>query len=215
MKFLVIKKLRAGIRMTPTAQMIREHEEIVLRDADCAYAFVGGGGFSIQNANSAEDLNQRLMSSPVGLFYEFDLRALTDYSKFMNIAQMVTLLDTFVSQVAVFNNTFTHDPIAIPYTAADLNNIKQFYDSSVIVITPTNRQEKGPDEVVNDFAKTAPLKFDNFSGLRADDNSGLVTGWGEYSDNDNGRRPIRFQFNYVLTAGGWLVRQVIAWNFFP
>jgi len=46
--------------------------------------FLGGGGFSIQNANSAEELNQRMMGSPLALFYEFDVRALTDCAKFMD-----------------------------------------------------------------------------------------------------------------------------------
>ena len=46
--------------------------------------FLGGGGFSIQNANSAEELNQRMMGSPLALFYEFDVRALTDYAMFMD-----------------------------------------------------------------------------------------------------------------------------------
>jgi hypothetical protein len=46
--------------------MIRAHKEVVLSavkrgEADCAYAFLGGGGCSIQNANSAEELNQSLM----------------------------------------------------------------------------------------------------------------------------------------------------------
>jgi hypothetical protein len=45
---------------------------------------LGGGGFSIQNSNSAQELNQRLMGSPLGLFYEFDVRALTDYGQFMD-----------------------------------------------------------------------------------------------------------------------------------
>ena len=75
--------------MIPTVEMVRAHKEVVLSavkrgDADCAYAFLGGGGFSIQNAESAEDLNQRLMGSPLALFYEFDVRALTDYGKFMD-----------------------------------------------------------------------------------------------------------------------------------
>lgn len=57
--------------MQPTSQMIRAHKEVVLGavkrgDADCTYAFLGGGGVSIQNANSAEELNQRLMGSPLG-----------------------------------------------------------------------------------------------------------------------------------------------------
>ncbi|MDA4120406.1 MAG: hypothetical protein OK436_07440 [Thaumarchaeota archaeon] len=89
MKFLVIRKVRTGTGMQPTSQMIRAHKEVVLGavkrgDADCTYAFLGGGGFSIQNANSAEELNQRLMGSPLGLFYEFDVRALTDYGQFMD-----------------------------------------------------------------------------------------------------------------------------------
>ena len=89
MKFLVIRKPRMGTGMVPTGGMIRAHKEVLLNavkrgDADCAYAFLGGGGFSIQNANSAEELNQRMMGSPLALFYEFDVRALTDYAKFMD-----------------------------------------------------------------------------------------------------------------------------------
>jgi hypothetical protein len=75
--------------MTPTVEMVRAHKEVVLSavkrgEADRAYAFLGGGGFSIQYANSAEELNQRLMGSQLGLFYEFDVPALTDYGKFMD-----------------------------------------------------------------------------------------------------------------------------------
>ena len=89
MKFLVIRKIRTGTGIQPTSQMIRAHKEVVLGavkrgEADCAYAFLGGGGFSIQTANSAEELNQRLMGSPLGLFYEYDVRALTDYGQFMD-----------------------------------------------------------------------------------------------------------------------------------
>ena len=89
MKFLVIRKPRLGTGIIPTGDMIRAHKEVVLNavkrgDADCAYAFLGGGGFSIQNANSTEELNQRLMGSPLALFYEFDVRPLTDYAKFMD-----------------------------------------------------------------------------------------------------------------------------------
>ncbi len=90
MKFLVIRKPRTGLSIAPTSQMIRAQKEALLAavkrgEADCAYAFVGGGGFSIQNANSAEELNQRMMSSPMGLFYDFDVRTLTDYGQFMDI----------------------------------------------------------------------------------------------------------------------------------
>jgi len=89
MKFLVIRKPRTGTGMIPTAEMVRAHKEVVLSavkrgDADCTYAFLGGGGFSIQNADSADDLSQRLMGSPLALFYKFDVRALTDDGKFMD-----------------------------------------------------------------------------------------------------------------------------------
>ena len=89
MKFLVIRKPRMGTGMTLTSQIVRAHKEVVLAavkrgEADCAYAFLGGGGFSIQNANSTEELNQRIMGSPMALFYEFDVRALTDYGQFMD-----------------------------------------------------------------------------------------------------------------------------------
>jgi glycine betaine/choline ABC-type transport system substrate-binding protein len=89
MKYLVILKPRIGTGITRTVQMIRAQKETVLGalkrgEIDCTYAFVGGGGFRIQNANSTEELNQRLMGSPLGLFYEFDVRALTDYAQFMD-----------------------------------------------------------------------------------------------------------------------------------
>ncbi len=89
MKFLVIRRPRMGASVMPSAQLIRAHKEVVLEalkrgDIDCTYAFVGGGGFSIQNANSAEELNQRLLGSPLGMFYDFDVRALTDYAQYMD-----------------------------------------------------------------------------------------------------------------------------------
>ena len=88
MKFLLIRKPRMGTGMTPTSEMVRTQKETVLGalkrgEADCVYAFVGGG-CAILNANSAEELNQRLMGSPLGLFYEFEVRALTDYGQFMD-----------------------------------------------------------------------------------------------------------------------------------
>ena len=89
MKFLVIRKPRAGTTIQPTSQLIRAQKEGLLGaikrgEADCAYAFVGGGGISILNANSAEEVNQRLFGSPLGLFYEFEVRPLADYGKFMD-----------------------------------------------------------------------------------------------------------------------------------
>ena len=70
MKFLVIRKPRVGAPVQPTSQTIRAQKEGLLAaikrgEIDCTYAFVGGGGFSIANANSAEELNQRMFSSPL------------------------------------------------------------------------------------------------------------------------------------------------------
>jgi hypothetical protein len=89
MKFLVIRKPRVGALVQPTSQTIRAQKEGLLAaikggEADCAYAFLGGGGFSILNANTAEEVNQRLFGSPLGLFYEFEVHALSDYGQFMD-----------------------------------------------------------------------------------------------------------------------------------
>ena len=55
---------------------------------DCIYAFPGGGGsVAIANAGSMEQLNERLMNSPLFLNSDFDLRPPTDYGKYMeNVA---------------------------------------------------------------------------------------------------------------------------------
>jgi muconolactone delta-isomerase len=89
MKFLVIRKPRIGPNMQPTSQLIRAQKEAVLAavkrgEADCTYAFVGGGGFSIQNADSGEEVNQRLLGWPMGLFYEFEVRPLADHGQLMD-----------------------------------------------------------------------------------------------------------------------------------
>jgi hypothetical protein len=229
MKFLVTRKPRMGTGITPTAEMIRAHKEVVLSavkrgEADCAYAFVGGGGFSIQNANSAEDLNQRLMSSPLGLFYDFEVRALTDYGKFMDTVaenfekqqmtsrQMGTLYSSlyssFAYQVGVFNATFNHLP---PYTPAELDMVGQFYENNIQVTSPGN-VIRDKQTTLNDFANTAPLTFaPDFPSLNVNLTSGIVKGSGSYSDTDNGNRPISFQFNYVQNAAGeWKVKGALA-----
>jgi muconolactone delta-isomerase len=93
MKFLLIRKPRFGTGMTPTSKAIREHKESALNAVksgtlDCIYAVPGGGGsVAIANAESAEQLNETLANSPLFLFSEFEVRPLTDYSKYMdNIA---------------------------------------------------------------------------------------------------------------------------------
>ena len=47
----------------------------------------GGGNVGIVNADSAEQLNEMLMNTPLFLCSEFDVRPLTDYDKYMeNVA---------------------------------------------------------------------------------------------------------------------------------
>jgi hypothetical protein len=87
MKFLLIRRPRAGAER-PTSKMIRTHKEYVLskvkdKSIDCTYAFLGGGGCSIVNADSAEQLNEQIFASPLALFYEYEIRALSDYASFM------------------------------------------------------------------------------------------------------------------------------------
>ena len=88
MKYLLIRKPRVGAER-PTAQNVRAQKDYVLAKvkegvADCAYAFVGGGGCSIVNADSPEKLNEMLWGGPMALFYDYDVRPLTDYGRFMD-----------------------------------------------------------------------------------------------------------------------------------
>jgi hypothetical protein len=88
MKYLLIRKPRAGAER-PTAATIRAQKEYVLGKlkegvVDCTYAFVGGGGCSIINADSAEKLNEQLFGGPMALFYEYEVKALSDYASFMD-----------------------------------------------------------------------------------------------------------------------------------
>lgn len=87
MKYLLIRKPRVGAER-PTAQTIRAHKDYVLGRVkegviDCTYAFVGGGGCSIVNADSPESLNEQIFSSPMARFYEYEIRPLSDYAAFM------------------------------------------------------------------------------------------------------------------------------------
>ena len=90
MKFLVIRKPRIGTQMALTSKTIREHREGTLNAVkqgtlDCIYAVPGGGGsIAIANADSAEQLNDTLMNTPLFLFSEWEIRPLTDYAKYMD-----------------------------------------------------------------------------------------------------------------------------------
>jgi muconolactone delta-isomerase len=79
--------------MVPTSKAIREQKQGALDGIkrgtlDCIYAFPGGGGnVGIANADSPEQLNEILMGTPLFLYSEFEVHALTDYDKYMeNVA---------------------------------------------------------------------------------------------------------------------------------
>jgi len=221
MKFLVIRKFRTGTGMTPTAEMIRAHKEVVLgavnsKDADCAYAFVGGGGFSIQNAKSAEDLNQRLMRSPLALFYEFDVHALADYGLFMdalaenleNQQLFATLNNTWDQSIPEFNAAFH-----TPNNSGPANQfVNTYYDPNITVTKPSGAVLHGTAAVLKDFMQSCPQFYPTHI-TTMDPNSGKVVGDGTFQDNDHpGKiRTIHFEFTWVRNASGnWIVTN--AWS---
>jgi hypothetical protein len=77
MKFLVIRKPRFGTGRIATSKLIREGkqsaaEAVKAGTIDCIYAFPGGGNVAIVNADSPEQLNERLMATP--LFFIRNMR---------------------------------------------------------------------------------------------------------------------------------------------
>jgi len=90
MKFLVIRKPRIGGALVASSKTIRENKERALGlvkqgRLDCVYGIAGGGGsVSIANADSLEQLHENIVGSPLFLSSEWDIRPLTDYSKYMD-----------------------------------------------------------------------------------------------------------------------------------
>jgi muconolactone delta-isomerase len=84
MKFFVTAKIRTGARVSSrTLEAHNEYLRASLADGsiDCIYAFVGGGGFSISNADSPEQMQERLAQSPLFPFVEWEVHALIDYNR--------------------------------------------------------------------------------------------------------------------------------------
>jgi hypothetical protein len=78
MKFLTIVKPGPA---PPPVDLIRSAEEWVdgkLSDGtfECCYAFVDGGGFSVGEAESLEELMDDLLDYPLAPFVDYDVRAL-------------------------------------------------------------------------------------------------------------------------------------------
>jgi hypothetical protein len=93
MKFLTIVKPGPA---PPPVDLIRSAEEWVdgkLSDGtfECSYAFVDGGGFSVGEADSLEQLMDDLLDYPLAPFVDYDVRALvgTDHAfqRFIDTAE--------------------------------------------------------------------------------------------------------------------------------
>jgi hypothetical protein len=205
--------------MKRIAEMLRAKKESVLDasnrgGADCAYAFLSGSSFGIQEANSAEDLKQKLKSSPLDFFYDFEVHALAD-SRVMDILaekfekqrllsqQVATLQETWAQSVPDFDAAFrTHNPIA----ANQFGN--KYYDPGITVTTPSNRVLNGRAAVLDDFVQTCP-QFHPKNIIVMDPASGKVIGNGTFLDNDHaGTRTIHFGFTWINPAGDWIVKDV-------
>ena len=78
MKFLV---LATPGPVPPPVDMIRSGQEWIegrLADGriECSYAYAGGGGFSITQADSHEELMDELLDYPLSGFVQFEVRPL-------------------------------------------------------------------------------------------------------------------------------------------
>src|SRR6185437_4764935 len=100
MEFLVVRRPRIEATPAEDIRFIRENKQDVidvLKHGDAHFAsFWGGAGFDIQKADSEEELSERLMKSPLHLFYQFKVLALADQSRVTSI-----LAETFKSQQVV------------------------------------------------------------------------------------------------------------------
>jgi len=90
MKSLLIRKPRTGAEASDCqddsrsqgagSEQVKEYVLSRVKDKaiDCTYPFRGGGGCSIANADSTDQLNEQLSASPMALFYKYEIRALSD-----------------------------------------------------------------------------------------------------------------------------------------
>jgi len=179
-------------------------------------SFLSGGGLSIQNADSEKELNEKLMGSPLGLFYQFNVLALENQSRLVDILaetfeeqrvlsnRATKLEDTWHQSVSDFDAAFRTPN---PYAANQFGN--EYYDPNITVITPSNKKLYPRDVVLADFIQTCP-QFHPKNITTMDQNSGMVIGNGTFWDNDHpGTRTIHFEFTWIQNGSGdWVVKNV-------
>ena len=80
MKFLITTKRRTNPLPVETMEPARNWINAKLRDGtlDCCYGLVTGGGVSIANAKSHEDLMKMLMEYPESRYVDFEVQDLCD-----------------------------------------------------------------------------------------------------------------------------------------
>ena len=90
MKFLVYGKLaRHGLplkRVLPILKASKEWHEQKIKDGtiECLYNVIEGGGFAIQNHESAEDAYNSLFDYPGYLLYDWEITPLVDNKQIMD-----------------------------------------------------------------------------------------------------------------------------------
>ena len=89
MKFLVVTKRRATPLPVNTMEPARKWigDKLADRTMDCCYGLVNGGGVSITNANSHEQLMTILMEYPAARFVEFEITPLCDINALFTEAE--------------------------------------------------------------------------------------------------------------------------------
>ncbi len=93
MKFLIITKRRASALPVETMEPARNWIKARLADKtlDCCYGFLNGGGISIMNAKSHEDLVKLLMDYPESRWVDFDIHGLCDIDMLFDHAEKLAV----------------------------------------------------------------------------------------------------------------------------
>jgi muconolactone delta-isomerase len=96
MKFLVLVKPGPA---PPPIELVRSSQEWIdtrLSDGtiECCYGFPGGGGFSVTEADSHEELMDELISYPLSPFIEYEVRPLVAldaaFERFIAVAEQLS-----------------------------------------------------------------------------------------------------------------------------
>lgn len=93
MKFLIVTKRRANPLPIETMEPARVWIKTMLQNGtlDCCYGFLNGGGISIMNAKSHEDLMRLLMEYPESRWVDFEIQGLCDINTMFEEAEKLAV----------------------------------------------------------------------------------------------------------------------------